>query len=79
MKTKPYTNSLKKSYNYHQEGKILMFRIAFDSSKKEHDQIRQIFSKTMSYINDYKRTNGYKHVSNLLQKAEAKLMIDVIF
>lgn len=61
------------------KGKMLMFRIAFDKSKKDHDQIRNIFPKTMTFIDNYKKENGYKLFSNLLQKAESELMIDGIF
>jgi hypothetical protein len=51
------------------EGKIkmLMFRIAFDKSKTEYDPVRKYFQKQCN-SDSYKKKNGYKIFSDLLQK-----------
>ena len=58
------------------EAKSKMFRVAFDKIKKEQDDIRNLFPITMNNIDKFKRDNGYKLFSNLLQKTEANVMID---
>jgi len=52
------------------------FRIAFDKIKKEHDKHRELYPKTMKFIDEYKKEFGYKSFSNLLQKTESSIMID---
>jgi hypothetical protein len=63
------------------EAKGLMFRVSFDKVKSdlEFDQIRNLFPKLMAWIDSYKKANGYKKFSNLLQRNESKLMIDGLF
>ena len=61
------------------EAKNKMFRVAFDKVKKEQDDIRSIFPKTMDFIDSYKNKYGYKSFSNLLQKVESNIMIDGLF
>jgi hypothetical protein len=56
--------------------KQYMFEIAFGKVKKEHDIIRNVIPKTMNYIDEYKKKNGYKAFSNLLQRKESEVMID---
>jgi hypothetical protein len=58
------------------EAKNKMFRVAFDKVKSEQDDIRKLFPITMKNIDQFKRDNGYKMFSNLLQKTEANVMID---
>lgn len=58
------------------EAKQLMFKVAFDKVKVEQDSIRNIFPKTMKFIDDYKSKQGYKLFSNLLQVNESNIMID---
>lgn len=58
------------------EAKNLMFNVAFDKVKTKQDIIRNIFPKTMLFVDAYKKENGYKTFSNLLQKYESNLMID---
>lgn len=58
------------------EAKKLMFNVAFDKIRSEQDIIRDLFPKTMEWIDSYKKKNGYKSFSNLLQKTESELMID---
>lgn len=58
------------------EAKELMFNVAFDKVKSKQDIIREIFPKTMAFIDGYKKEYGYKAFSNLLQKYESNLMID---
>ena len=60
------------------EGKARMFRIAFDKVKStsEFESVRSLFPKFMSWVDQYKRNNGYKLFSNLLQRKEAEIMID---
>jgi len=55
-----------------------MFRIAFDKVKKEQDDARNIFPKTMNFIDNYKKQNGYDKFSNLLQRTESKIIIDYV-
>ena len=59
-------------------GKQLMFRVAFDKVKydSEFEQVRTLFPKYMAWADNYKKDNGYKLFSNLLQKKEAHIMID---
>ncbi len=59
-------------------GKELMFRVAFDKVKydNEFQQVRSLFPKYMAWADSYKKDNGYKLFSNLLQKTEAEIMID---
>ena len=52
------------------------FRIAFDKVKKEQDNIREIYPRTMEFIDSYKTKFGYKSFSNLLQNVESMIMID---
>jgi len=63
---------------YSKVNKDKMFRVAFDKIKKEYDDIRVIFPKTMRVIDDFKSLNGYDMFSNLLQKSESKIMIDYV-
>lgn len=58
------------------EAKSKMFRMAFDKVKTEQDEIRELFPITMNNIDSYKKQNGYKAFSNLLQKTESDIMID---
>ena len=58
--------------------KVKMFRIAFDKVKKEQDEARNIFPKTMAFIDKFKKDNGYDKFSNLLQRAESKIIIDYV-
>jgi len=58
------------------EAKLLMFRVAFDKVKQDQDSIRNIFPKTMEFIDKFKGDNGYKLFSNLLQRTESLIMID---
>ena len=60
------------------DGKALMFRVAFDKVKStsEFNIIRAIFPKYMSWVDQYKKKQGYKLFSNLLQRTEAEIMID---
>lgn len=59
-----------------EEAKEYMFRMSFDKIKKEQDIIRGIFPKTMEWVDTFKKVNGYKDFSNLLQNEESKIMID---
>lgn len=52
------------------------FRIAFDKIKKEQDEFRNLYPKTMNFIDNYKKQYGYKSLSNLLQNLESLIMID---
>ena len=52
------------------------FRIAFDKVKKEQDEWRNIYPKTMNFIDTYKKQFGYKSFSNILQNIESMIMID---
>lgn len=52
------------------------FRIAFDKIKKEQDNVRELYPNTMKFIDTYKKENGYKSLSNLLQNTESLIMID---
>lgn len=52
------------------------FRIAFDKIKKDQDNFREKFPKTMKFIDSYKKEFGYKSFSNLLQNTESLIMID---
>lgn len=63
------------------EAKSLMFRVAFDKVKsdKDFEDIRSLFPLFMQWVDTYKKDNGYKLFSNLLQKTESKLMIDGVF
>ena len=57
--------------------KELMFRVSFDKVKSEYDCIRDLFPKTMEFIDGYKKKNkDYKSFSNLLQNTESQIMID---
>ena len=58
--------------------KALMFRVAFDKVKTEHEfnLLRSLFPLYMNWADTYKKQNGYKSFSNLLQKKEAEIMID---
>jgi hypothetical protein len=71
--------SLSRSGNlYSKIEKNTMFRIAFDKVKSEYDYVRETFPKTMSFIDNFKNINGYDKFSNLLQRAESKIMIDYV-
>lgn len=59
-----------------QEAKGKMFRIAFDKISNNQNDIRELFPETMSKIDAYKKQNGYKAFSNLLQNTESNIMID---
>jgi len=65
-----------------QEGKLYnndkkeWFRIAFDKIKKEQDEYRDLYPKTMKFIDSYKKEFGYKSFSILLQNIESIIMID---
>lgn len=63
------------------EAKGLMFRVAFDKVKSdtEFDAIREMFPLFMAWVDSYKKDNGYKLFSNLLQKSESNLMIDGLY
>jgi hypothetical protein len=61
------------------EGKMMMFRVAFDKRKKDQDSIRELFPMTMKFVDQYKGENGYKKFSNLLQRTESSIMIDGLF
>jgi len=52
------------------------FRIAFDKRKSDQDEWRELYPKTMSFIDSYKDKLGYKSFSNLLQRLESSIMID---
>ena len=58
------------------EAKNKMFRIAFDKITHQQNDIRELFPETMEQIDNYKKQNGYKSFSNLLQKTESNIMID---
>lgn len=60
------------------QGKKLMFRVAFDRvhSNPEQDAIRELYPKYMAWVDAYKKKNGYKAFSNLLQRKESEIMID---
>lgn len=78
------TNNLDKDFiQQTQEGTLYSkiskeqwFRVAFDKIKKEQDNVREIYPITMEFIDNYKKENGYKSLSNLLQKTESLIMID---
>jgi len=65
-----------------QEGKLYnndkkeWFRIAFDKVKVEQDKYRDLYPKTMKFIDNYKKEYGYKSFSILLQNIESLIMID---
>ena len=61
---------------YSNISKLEWFRVAFDKIKKEHDNIRNLYPSTMNFIDKYKKENGYKSFSNLLQNVESLIMID---
>ncbi|CAB5208384.1 hypothetical protein UFOVP182_33 [uncultured Caudovirales phage] len=61
------------------EAKSLMFNVAFDKIRAEQDIVRDLFPMTMDWIDTYKKKNGYKSFSNLLQKTESEIMIDGLF
>ena len=61
------------------EAKNKMFCVAFGQVEKKQDDIRSIFPKTMEFIDNYKKKNGYKSFSNLLQVSESNIMIDGLF
>ena len=63
------------------QAKGLMFRVAFDKVKSdsEFESIRGLFPEFMKWVDSYKKDNGYKLFSNLLQKTEAKIMIDGLY
>lgn len=63
---------------YTQISKQKMFRVAFDKVKKDFDDVRERFPRTMEFVDEFKRKNGYKAFSNLLQKTESKIMIDYV-
>lgn len=71
-----YEYVAKKLNTTRKEAKKLMFNVAFDKVKTKQDIIRNIFPKTMLFVDAYKKENGYKTFSNLLQKYESNLMID---
>jgi hypothetical protein len=58
------------------EAKDYMFRICFDKVKQEQDVIRNLFPKTMKWVDKWKNTNGWKNFSILLQNTESNIMID---
>lgn len=60
------------------EAKAKMFRVAFDKVKSEQDDVRELFPITMEYIDNFKKENGYKAFSIMLQKNEANLFIDYL-
>jgi len=78
------TNNLDKDFiNQSQNGTLYSsikkedwFRVAFDKIKSEQDSIREQYPLTMKFIDKYKKDNGYKSFSNLLQRTESLIMID---
>lgn len=78
------TNDLDKDFiNQSQSGKLYniiskdkWFRIAFDKIKSGQDNIRELYPNTMMFVDKYKKENGYKSLSNLLQNTESLIMID---
>ncbi len=62
--------------NLYNNDKKEWFRIAFDKIKKEQDSYRELYPKTMKFIDEYKREFGYKSFSILLQNTESLIMID---
>ena len=52
------------------------FRVAFDKIKSEQNNVRDLYPQTMEFIDNYKKENGYKSFSNLLQRTESLIMID---
>lgn len=59
-----------------EEAKEKMFRVAFDKVKSSQDDIRNLFPKTMFFIDEYKKKYSYKAFSNLCQNTESIIMID---
>jgi hypothetical protein len=58
------------------ESKEKMFRVAFDRVEEYQNDIREIFPKTMEFIDGYKNELGYAAFSKLCQNAESLIMID---
>lgn len=53
-----------------------MFRIAFDKVRSNQNDARKKFPLMMNYVDEFKKINGYKSFSQLLQNAESMIMID---
>lgn len=58
------------------EAKEKMFRVAFDRVEDYQDDIRNIFPRTMEFIDGYKNELGYSAFSKLCQNTESLIMID---
>ena len=61
------------------EGKAMMFKVAFDKVHKtdpEQNIVRNMYPKYMAWVDAYKEKNGYKAFANLLQRKESGIMID---
>jgi len=63
---------------YTMVSKERMFRVAFDKVRSEFDDVREVFPRTMAFVDEFKHLNGYKSFSNLLQKNESRIMIDYV-
>ena len=61
---------------YNTISKDKWFRVAFDKIKSEQNNVRDLYPQTMEFIDNYKKENGYKSFSNLLQRTESLIMID---
>lgn len=57
--------------------KKMMFQMLF--GKRTHPEFKKAFPSVAQYIQDYKKQNGYKAFSNMLQRLEAKIFIDGIY
>jgi hypothetical protein len=57
-----------------------MFRVCFDKIRNDEAQnkARELYPMTMEFIDKFKSENGYKMLSNLLQRTESKIIIDYI-
>ncbi len=64
------------------EAKIMLFELLFSSEKnnsKNKKKIAHLFPSVVSWIDDYKRNNGYEQFAIWLQKEESKMFIDDIY
>ena len=58
------------------DAKKKILNVAFGKVKKNQDDIRKLYPKTMKFIDNYKRKHTYQSFSNLLQITESMIMID---
>lgn len=59
------------------KAKNMTFQMLF--GKRTHPEFKEAFPSVANYIHEFKKANGYKAFSQMLQKLEAEIFIDGIY